>query len=113
MEINGRLWGSILLPVAAGLDLPYILWKVANAEEVGASETRYREGVVGRNLFGDTKHLLSVLKGRPREWPGHFPGRWEAVRDYVSLFFSQSQSLLLTNDDPRPAFGRILQELFA
>jgi predicted ATP-grasp superfamily ATP-dependent carboligase len=107
MEVNGRLWGSILLPIAAGLDLPYILWRVATGREV-LSDGRYREGVVGRNLLGDTKHLVTVLRGRPKEWPGQFPTRWQALRDYLSLFFAESHGLIYTSDDPKPALARVL-----
>jgi len=114
MEVNARLWGSILLTQAAGLDLPYLMWKSATGQNVGKEETGYREGVVGRNLLGDTRHLVSVLRGRPKNWPGEFPGRVEALRDYLSLFApGRSKHLLFTQDDPKPAFGRLLQELLA
>ena len=112
MEVNGRLWGSILLPIAAGLDLPYILWRVATGREVPSDE-RYREGVVGRNLLGDTKHLVTVLRGRPKGWPGHFPTRWQALREYLSLFLAESHGLLFASDDPKPALARVLQEVLA
>lgn len=112
MKINGRLWGSVLLPLAAGLDLPYLFRKVINKMSIEANETLYEEGLVGRNLFGDTRHLAIVLKGRPKNWPGKFPGRWEAVHDYVGLFFSRKcRGLLLNADDPKPAYERLLQEL--
>lgn len=114
MEVNCRLWGSILLPLAAGLDLPYLLWKVLNGEGVDPRETVYQEGVIGRQILSDTKHLLSVLKGRPASWPGHFPKRWETITDYVTLFFSgRVKNLLLTEDDPRPAVGLLMQHLLA
>ena len=110
MEINGRLWGSILLPIAAGLDLPYILWRVATGREVSIKEP-YRVGVVGRNLFGDTKNLFTVLRGRPKGWPGHFPTRGQALRDYLRLFWAESCGLLYTRDDPKPALARVLQDV--
>jgi predicted ATP-grasp superfamily ATP-dependent carboligase len=113
MEVNARLWGSILLPLAAGIDIPYILWKVWHDESVTEAELTYRIGLVGRYLFGDTKHLLLALRGRPRGWPGEFPGRWPTLRDYAGMFFRRDvRTLLLTADDPRPFFGRFFQELF-
>jgi predicted ATP-grasp superfamily ATP-dependent carboligase len=110
MEINGRLWGSILLPIAAGVDIPYILWRVATGREVTIEEP-YRAGVVGRNLFGDTKNLFTVLRGRPKGWPGHFPTRGQALRDYFRLFWAESCGLLYTRDDPKPALARVLQDV--
>jgi len=113
MEINARFWGSVLLPLAAGLDLPLIFWKVLNGQAVTSDELAYEAGVIGRYLFGDSKHLAHALKGRPRNWPGEYPGRWEALRDYLALFFDRkSRNLLLTREDPRPFFGRLMEELF-
>jgi predicted ATP-grasp superfamily ATP-dependent carboligase len=112
MEVNGRLWGSIHLALAAGLDLPYILWHIAS-DGTAPTESDYVEGVVARNLFGDTKHLVKALKGRPKQWPGPYPSRWRATRDYISLSFSRPRGLLYTTDDPKPAFARVLQEVFS
>jgi len=112
MEVNARLWGSILLPLAAGLDIPYILWKVWHNEPVNEAELSYRVGLVGRYLFGDTKHLLFSLRGRPRGWPVAFPGRRRALCDYISMFFRRDvRPLLLDMEDPVPFFARFLQEL--
>src|SRR5436190_7544187 len=47
MEINGRFWGSVLLASAAGLDLPYLLWKMLNGMEISPAEKHYRVGVRG------------------------------------------------------------------
>ena len=113
MEVNARLWGSILLPLAAGLDIPYLLWKVWHGEPVSEDELDYRVGVVGRYLFGDTKHLMLALRGRPSGWPGEFPERWVTLRDFMGMFFRRDvETLLLTKDDPGPFFARFLQELF-
>jgi predicted ATP-grasp superfamily ATP-dependent carboligase len=112
MEVNGRLWGSILLPLAAGLDLPLILLKVWSGQPVVEAERRYRVGVVGRHLVGDTKHLLLALRGRPAGWTGPFPGRWQALGGYLGAFFSgEAQTLVLTADDPLPFFSRLLQQV--
>ena len=111
MEVNARFWGSVPLSMAAGADLPYAFWCVATGAD--RTDGGYREGVVGRNLFGDTKHLVTVLRGRPAGWPGRFPRRSRAVGDYLSLFFSRTNGLLYARDDPGPAFARVGQELFA
>jgi len=112
MEINGRFWGSVLLALAAGLDLPYLYWKVLNGLEVSPEETTYRVGLRGRYLVGDTKCLALCLKGKPAHWPGGFPSRWPAVKTYVQSFFDKStRELILTSEDPMPFVGRLLQEL--
>ena len=64
MEINGRFWGTVLLAPAAGLDLPYLYWKILNRMEIRPEETHYQIGVRGRYLVGDTKSLLISLMGK-------------------------------------------------
>lgn len=109
MEINGRFWGSILLPLAAGIDLPYIWWKVINDMEVKLEETKYKAGIRGRYLLGDTKSLLYTLKGRPKNWQGYFPTRREALEDYIlSYFDNKTANLMLYKPDIKPFFGQLL-----
>lgn len=111
MEINGRFWGTVLLGPAAGLDLPYLYWKMLNGMEIEPEETRYQLGVRGRYLVGDTKCLLLFLKGKPKEWPGTFASRWAAVKAYAGSFFDrQTKDLILTWDDPVPFFARLIQD---
>lgn len=110
MEINGRFWGSILLASAAGLDLPYLYWKMLNGMEILPEEKRYKVGIRGRYLVGDTKCLLLCLKGKPRNWPGEMPSRGLAVRSYIESFFDKrSRELICTPDDPAPFFARLVQ----
>jgi predicted ATP-grasp superfamily ATP-dependent carboligase len=74
MEINGRLWGSLPLAIAAGIDFPVLLACQALGIAVRAAES-YRAGVQCRSLRGDLSHLVGVLKGRPAGWNGPFPSR--------------------------------------
>lgn len=110
MEINGRFWGSILLASAAGLDLPYLYWKMLNGIEISDEEKQYRIGIRGRNLVGDTKCLLKCLKGKPRDWPGEMESPGSAVKSYCNSFIDkQTKEMLLTSDDPLPFFARLIQ----
>jgi predicted ATP-grasp superfamily ATP-dependent carboligase len=112
MEINGRFWGTVLLASAAGLDLPYLYWKMLNGMEIRPEEKDYQIGLKGRYLVGDTKSLLLCLKGKPKHWPGEFPKRWSAVKSYIHSFFDErTTELLLTPDDPRPFLARLVQDL--
>lgn len=111
MEINCRFWGTVLLAPAANLDLPYLYWKMLNGLAIQPAETVYRVGVKGRYLVGDTKCLLHCLRGKPRYWPGEFPSRWSAFRDYFTSFFEpDTKDLLLTLEDPVPFFARLAQD---
>jgi len=112
MEINGRLWGTVMLAPAAGLDLPYLLWKMLHGSPIGPEETRFQAGVKGRYLIGDTKCLMLALKGRTENWPGAFPTRYGALKAYFSSFFDRhTTELILTQDDPMPFFARFLQHV--
>jgi predicted ATP-grasp superfamily ATP-dependent carboligase len=111
MEINGRFWGTILLAPAAGLDLPYLYWKMLNGVEILPDETNYRIGIKGRYLASYTKCLLLCLKGKPKSWPGEFPSRWNALKSYMQSFFDkQTKELLLDENDPKPFFARLVQD---
>ncbi|MGH9326670.1 MAG: ATP-grasp domain-containing protein [Terriglobia bacterium] len=112
MEINGRFWGTVMLASAAGLDLPYLYWKMLNGIEVKPGEKRYKIGIKGRYLVGDTKWLLVCLRGKPALCPGEFPTRWASVRSYVGSFFDpRTTELIFAREDPMPFFGRVMQEL--
>lgn len=56
MEINPRFWGSLPLAIAAGVDVPTVLYRVAAGEPV-EPVLRHPTGVKMRYLFQD---LLSV-----------------------------------------------------
>lgn len=110
MEINGRFWGSLLVSLAAGLDLPYLYWKMLTGQAIEEGEKQYRIGIRGRSLVGDTKCLLQCLKGKPAFWPGEMPGRSAALRAYFASFFDpQTTELIFRPDDPMPFLGRLLQ----
>lgn len=110
MEINGRFWGSILLASAAGLDLPYLYWKMLNGMEIKPEEKQYQVGVRGRYLVGDTKCLLLCLKGKPKHWPGEIATRGLALKSYIGSFFDKrTTELLLGGNDPMPFLARLVQ----
>jgi predicted ATP-grasp superfamily ATP-dependent carboligase len=112
MEINGRFWGTVLLAPVAGLDLPYLYWKMLNGIDIWPEETCYRVGVRGRYLVGDTKCLFLSLKGKPKNWPGEFAKRGSAIRSYLRSFVDErTTDLLLTRDDPMPFVARLIQDL--
>src|SRR5208283_493521 len=110
MEINGRFWGSVLVASVAGLDLPYLYWKMVNGRSISPEEKHYRIGVRGRSVIGDTKHLLLCLKGKPKRWPGEIATRWSASKSYFGSFFDhRTHELICTARDPLPFVGRLVQ----
>lgn len=61
MEINPRLWGSLPLTIAAGVDVPVILHDMALGRPMQAV-TRWKERVSARNISEDLHWTLSNLR---------------------------------------------------
>ncbi|MDB5224837.1 MAG: wzb, partial [Candidatus Adlerbacteria bacterium] len=56
LEINGRLWGSLPLAVAAGADFPlwiYNLFVLGSYPQYISGKKTYRKNLYGRDLFAD------------------------------------------------------------
>ena len=92
LEVNPRFWGSLHLAVEAGVDFPYLLYRMAMEGDIEPVHD-YREGVMCRWLIpGDLMHFLSNSR-RFNLKPGFF--NLSAKDDILSL------------KDPMPALGRI------
>lgn len=102
MEVNGRFWGSLPLAIHAGADFPALLreWSAGRSPK----KPRYKAGVLCRDIVGDSRWLLSVLRS------GHVP-RWRAVLDYLAAFRPGVRHYTWAWDDPKPAVMGILVRL--
>lgn len=95
LEINPRFWGSLSLSVAAGVNFPHRLYRLAVGEPIPV-DLAYDRGVQGRCLFTD------LLQVRDRDDTatavGEFlrPSRKPTHHDVVSL------------EDPLPVLGQVL-----
>ena len=79
MEINGRPWGSIGLPIACGIDYPrhLIQWRLDGT--LPPENISYRENVMCRRVVGELTHLSNLRAGPPQSWPGTFPDFWTSL----------------------------------
>ena len=79
MEINGRPWGSIGLPIASGIDYPRYLidWHLTGA--LPPKTLPYRIRITCRRLVGELTHLSNVRNGKPEDWPGKYPEFWSTL----------------------------------
>jgi len=57
MEVNPRFWGSISLPIVAGIDFPYNVYKLALGEKVKKKHS-YRKGIMCRWYAGEFLYLF-------------------------------------------------------
>lgn len=74
MEVNGRPWGSMQLCLFSGIDFPKFLANFYLQNELPPERINFKKGITCRWLLGDLVHLRNVMAGRPRGWPGDFPG---------------------------------------
>ena len=109
MEVNGRFWGSLQLAVDAGVDFPYLCYRLATGETVDVPSV-YAIGVKSRWLLGDLDHLLIRLRGRRRE---SFPAESSRLRALVEFFRRPKRGSqdVFRRDDPRPMFHELRQYL--
>jgi predicted ATP-grasp superfamily ATP-dependent carboligase len=103
MEVNGRFWNSLPLAIAAGMDFPFLLYRLAMDGDIDPVKT-YRVGVRSRWLLGDIRHLISVAKGPPTGWPAPFPKRWDTFRDVLGAFHPSIYDDDFVRGDLAPGF---------
>lgn len=60
MDVNPRLWGSHTVGAAAGVDFPYLQWKILSGETV--SRVKGRVGVRWVRMIGDVRAALEEIK---------------------------------------------------
>ncbi len=103
LEVNGRFWHSLALPIYSGVDFPALLATMAeqgDVEPVG----EYKVGVRCRWLLGDLRHLAEVWRGAPAGYPGTYPGRFSTLAAVLTPVPGTFHDLF-TWDDPLPELG--------
>jgi predicted ATP-grasp superfamily ATP-dependent carboligase len=110
MEINGRVWGSLPLAVASGVDFPALLAELylrgANAIEPQL-ESNYQLGVRCRDLQRDLMWIAAVLLQRRHYSFLTMPGRKRALLALLGLFNPRRKFDLLTLQDPLPGIAEL------
>jgi predicted ATP-grasp superfamily ATP-dependent carboligase len=88
MEINGRFWGSLQLAVDAGVNFPFLLFKMAMGRPEAVPENGYRAGVKCRWLLGDLDQLLMrMLKSdHTLHLPPGAPSKLQSLASFCRFF---------------------------
>jgi predicted ATP-grasp superfamily ATP-dependent carboligase len=110
MEINGRVWGSLPLAVASGVDFPALLATLCLGGEAAIEPhlgTQYRVGVRCRDLQRDLIWIGSVLARRQPYPYLPTPRRREALLACLGLFNPLAKQDLFTLDDPLPGLWEL------
>jgi len=107
MEVNGRFWNSLALSIAAGVDFPWLLYRMACGLEAEPAVS-YRIGVRCRWILGDSQHLRAVLRGRPAGYTGAFPERLPTVKAFLADFLdSRMHYDVWSPADPLPCAAEL------
>lgn len=96
MEVNGRYWGTVSLPIQAGADFPAWEWHLAH-REVPSVPSSYAVGMTWRWSAGCLKRWHGVLRSRSRVSPGAGAGAQQAAAS------RERRDALWTLNDPLPA----------
>ena len=103
MEVNGRFWGSLQLSVDAGVDFPFLSYRLALRQPLLAPSA-YEIGVKSRWLLGDLDHLLIRLfhANGDQHLPEGMPSRSRALIEFLWPDRSRQSYDVIDRDDPRP-----------
>jgi predicted ATP-grasp superfamily ATP-dependent carboligase len=103
MEINGRFWGSLQLAINAGVDFPYMLYRMTKDGDI-PEQFDYKIGVQSRWLMGDVDHLMMVmLKSRKAlRLPQGHPGRLKSLYEFMKFYKPRMKYDVLRIRDIRP-----------
>jgi predicted ATP-grasp superfamily ATP-dependent carboligase len=104
MEVNARFWGSLQLAISAGVDFPYLLYRMAAGEKV-IPVLKYREGQKVRWELGDLDHLLMRMLKNPKQilLPKGAPNKKQVLKDFIKDFFDERvENEIFSIHDPGP-----------
>ena len=116
MEVNGRFWGSLQLAIDAGMDFPYLLYRLA-MEGCVEAPAAYEIGATNRWLLGDLDHALARLfkKECDLDLPDGFPSRFRTAVEFAKFYRPGQRYEPLSLADPVPFFHELsdyLRDLF-
>jgi len=95
LELNGMIWNSLQMGIIAGVDFPWLLYKIAMDGDIEPVKT-YKTGIICRNLLpGDILHYI-FNKDRENMNPPFFNVKGYNVKDDI-----------ISKEDPLPVLGFI------
>jgi predicted ATP-grasp superfamily ATP-dependent carboligase len=105
MEVNARFWGSLQLAVDAGLDFPYLLYRLTTGENA-APQFGYQPYVRSRWLLGDLDYLLTVIRHHEqvRQLAPAEASRLRACVNFLKFCQPRTRNEIWHWDDPGPAW---------
>ncbi len=99
IEVNGRFWGSLQLAIDAGIDFPYLLYRLA-MDQPTLPANGFAVGRRSRWLLGDLDHLYLTLKANGLE--AGVAAKLRALREFLVMFDPRLRYEINRLDDLRP-----------
>ena len=99
MEINPRFWGSLSLPIFAGVDFPYLLYKLVTEGNV-KKVSSYKLNIKSRWVGGDFLYLL------------HTKHKLKFLKEFLNFNEKGTYIEDIAKDDPLPFFSRPLSLVY-
>lgn len=99
IEINARFWGSLQLAIDAGVDFPWMLYRLGMGQNVEPVDT-YTRGIKSRWLLGDLDHLYLCMKSDAT--PMVPLSRWRTLLQFLKFFEKDVRYEINRRDDLAP-----------
>jgi len=106
MEVNGRFWGSLSLPIMAGVDFPLYYWQLIHGERP-AVPPQYKVGMRWRWSPGCLERMQSVLTHRPDTIGSPAHSRLQELLSTAADFSPFTKEALWSWADPLPFFAEL------
>jgi len=103
MEINPRFWGSLSVAVKAGVDFPYLLYRMTMDGDT-PKVSHYKAGVKGRYLEQDLLHIFSLFKSASSNPTAQTQKRLRMLLNLLKFYEPGVFYDLLELRDPLPFF---------
>jgi predicted ATP-grasp superfamily ATP-dependent carboligase len=102
MEINGRPWGSMQLPIHCGIDYPLHLARWYLNGKLPPRQIQYKQGINCRWLAAELTYLENLWAGKPDGWPVEYPSFLSELLRTCILWYPGVRYDDLSWTDPKP-----------
>ena len=109
MEVNGRYWGTVSLPILAGMAFPVYQWRLLHGQNPQVSSC-YAVGMRWRWTAGYLSRLHGLFL-RSRERVGSPPSKFRELLRFPLDFSPSIRDALWSFRDPRPAITELAQTI--
>lgn len=103
MEINPRFWGSLIVAIKAGVDFPYLLYRIHMDGDINGVFS-YKTGVKGRYLEQELMYIVSLFKNGLSSHSVLGRKNMRVIIDWLKFFEPGVFYDLLDRNDPLPFF---------